>query len=84
MSTKHGAHNEGLEHPTGYCQAVSGLCPMTDGFDRMFSAEGRYWMKYKRDNPDKWKAKLSRLKHTRGTVFTNSLVKCIKWWERKQ
>lgn len=84
QQTKSGLHNEGKENRSGYCQAVSGLCDMTNEYDRMFTAEGKYWMQYKHENPDLWKAKLRRLEHTRGTVFITRLVKCIKWWERKQ
>ena len=79
METKHGTDNEGLEDKKGYCQAVSGLCDMTEEYDHMFTAEGKYWNKLKQANPDLWKAQVKRFKQTRGTIFTERLLKCIKW-----
>ncbi|MCU7835358.1 MAG: hypothetical protein KZQ83_08895 [gamma proteobacterium symbiont of Taylorina sp.] len=80
--SNHGTHNEAMEDRTGYCQAVSGLCEMTDEYDQMFTTEGRYWCQFKKDNPNLWQTKLSRLKLTRGTIFVNRLLKCIKWLDR--
>ncbi len=77
--TKHGSHNEGLEERTGYCQAVSGLCEMTPEYDQMFTAEGRYWFNFKQTNCELWKSRLKHFKRTRGTIFTERLLKCIKW-----
>ena len=82
--TEHGTHNEGKETQTGYCQAVSGLCEMTEEYDRMFTAEGKYWNKFKQDNPDLWKAQVQRFKQTRGTIFTARLLTCIKWLDKHQ
>ena len=49
--TKHGADNEGLQNNFGYCQAVSGLHPLTDEYDAMLTAEGKFWLKLKLSNP---------------------------------
>lgn len=83
MESKNGTDNEGQENKKGYCQAVSGLCEMTPEYDRMFTAEGKCWQKYKQNNPDMWNKKIKRFEHTRGTIFTERLLKCIKWIEKK-
>ncbi len=80
--TEHGTDNEGREYKTGYCQAVSGLCEMTPEYDAMFTAEARYWRKFKQGNPELWGAQLNRLKRTRGVIFTERLLKCFKWLNR--
>jgi len=77
--TLNGTHNEGMEEKNGYCQAVSGLTEMSMTHERMLNAEGKYWNKFKQANPDLWKAQVQRFKQTRGTIFTERLLKCIKW-----
>ena len=79
MESKHGTDNEGRKDKAGYCQAVSGLCEMTEEYDRMFTAEGRYWLNFKQANPNLWKGQVQRFKQIRGTIFTERLLKCIKW-----
>ena len=58
--TKYGRDNEGQEENTGYTQAVSGLCKMTEEHDRMFTAEGKYWLKFKQNKPELWKAQVQQ------------------------
>ena len=76
---KYGEHNEGMEEKKGYSQSVSGLCEMSMTHDQMFTAESRYWLKFKQTNPLLWKSQLKRLKRTRGSIFTSRLLKCIAW-----
>ncbi len=47
--------------------------------ERMLNAEGKYWNKFKQEKPELWEAQLARLQQTRGTIFTERLLKCIKW-----
>lgn len=82
--TQQGTDNEGQENKKGYSQAVSGLCDMTEEYDRMFTAEGKYWNKFKEQTPDLWDSQLARFRHTRGTIFTNRLLECIKWLNRNE
>jgi hypothetical protein len=82
-STVYGSDNEGMKYEKGYCQTVSGLGEMTDDHHRMFTAEGRYWRELKQDKK-LFKIVLIRLRHTRGTIFTNRLLKCIKWLDKHE
>lgn len=72
--SKYGSCNEGQESSKGYSPAVSGLCDMTPGQERMFEAECRFWAKLKQSDPDAWAKQLSRLKRTRGTIFVQHLI----------
>ncbi|MCU7833698.1 MAG: hypothetical protein KZQ83_00485 [gamma proteobacterium symbiont of Taylorina sp.] len=78
--TLHGSDNENINSESyGYSQAVSGLIPMTDEYDKMFTAECKYWNTFKQDNSELWKKQLKRFRYIRGTIFTDRLLKCIKW-----
>jgi len=83
IPTVHGSDNKGMEDHNGYYQAVSGLCDMTDEHHRMLTAEGRYWRNLKQDK-EVWKIVVTRLKHTRGTIFTARLLRCIKWLDKHE
>lgn len=82
--TLHGSDNEHRNSETyRYSQAVSGLIPMTDEYDRMFTAECHFWSNFKKNNPQLWKKQLNRFRYTRGTIFTDRLIKCLKWCNKK-
>jgi len=82
--TLHGSDNKNRNSETyGYSQAVSGLIPMTEEYDRMFTSECKYWYQFKQENPDLWKKQLKRFQYTRGTIFTDRLLKCLKWCNKK-
>ena len=73
--TLYGIDNKNRKDKTGYSIAVSGLDDMSKSHERMLKAEAHYWKKFKNDNPELWSAQLARLKHTRGTIFTDRLLK---------
>ena len=81
--TLNGIDNKEMEEKIGYCQSVSGLTDMSMKHDKMLQAEARYWDRFRDITPELWPAQLAQLQHTRGTIFTERLLKCIKWLNKK-
>jgi len=83
-TTTNGTINLGMENCTGYIQAVSGLCDLTEEHQSMLEAECSYWYDLKREDSSQWKLQLKRLEETRGIIFTTKLKQYFKWRKRKQ